>query len=400
LEQGRTIWDALSTTERDQIEKDPVGRQMLIHSRAQAERAYRSGRFLYAADVMRQWQLLLTARRESDRIGENSKFTARVEAIQAGDLDGVLKIFDDKVAEITGQIPSMDALLEANRRTLIPSTAQLAAALPQIQGILGINVQIELTIRRACSGLNAADVTDARRNEMIQSICQWKALQVLIAQYAVEYAKSWSPDVKAVAETLPPKNLAHEPAAVERLFHSSYLAAHNTFQNDVVGVLADVSDLSHTGALANMMLADDSLAVYWPTTELRASLHAAAGKTAPSSLDVVFSTHIHAESLAMVSGLIGRWSILETVLSEEGALRYQRTDLLNYLLTSARAAALENIARCKRCEIECVQALLYFETAELTRDDPGEDKVEVLTNYWNASLQAKVLLMLFAGSQT
>ena len=46
-----------------------------------------------------------------------------------------------------------------------------------------------------------------------------------------------------------------------------------------------------------------------------------------------------------------------------------------------------------------IQPIISFEDAELCRDDVDEDKVSVLQSYWNASLQAKVLLMLFSENK-
>ena len=42
-----------------------------------------------------------------------------------------------------------------------------------------------------------------------------------------------------------------------------------------------------------------------------------------------------------------------------------------------------------------MEPVALFETAESLRDDDRTDKVNVLATYWDASLQAKALLMLF-----
>lgn len=41
-------------------------------------------------------------------------------------------------------------------------------------------------------------------------------------------------------------------------------------------------------------------------------------------------------------------------------------------------------------------AIAAFEQAEINRDNPDTDKIDnVLTNYWVASLKARILLMSF-----
>ena len=150
-----------------------------------------------------------------------------------------------------------------------------------------------------------------------------------------------------------------------------------------------------------MANADVSLQMYLNVSSSMQSLHNDWSKGADPKayrFNGGAAAHVYANGLSQVSSLITRWSELDVKL-DGGRLRYGRTDLLNYLLSNARENAVVSITECKRRKIPCITPIIALEDADLRRDDVEEDKVNVLQSYWNASLQAKVLLMLFSEGQ-
>jgi hypothetical protein len=80
---------------------------------------------------------------------------------------------------------------------------------------------------------------------------------------------------------------------------------------------------------------------------------------------------------------------------------YDRPEVLSHMLQSARKTAIANIAVCQAEGVPCVAAIAQLQSADMSRDDREEDPVDVLVLYWNASLQAQALQMLFSsGGQT
>jgi hypothetical protein len=78
-------------------------------------------------------------------------------------------------------------------------------------------------------------------------------------------------------------------------------------------------------------------------------------------------------------------------------LTYERSQVLSALLRSSRTSALANLTACRRRGIPCPAAIASFQAAEMLRDDADEDRVNVLVSYWDASLQAQALRMVFRG---
>ena len=95
--------------------------------------------------------------------------------------------------------------------------------------------------------------------------------------------------------------------------------------------------------------------------------------------------------------MIMRWSELEPRIGDDGRMTYARPQVLSYLLRSSRNSALVNLAKCRQRGIPCPAAIASFQAAEMLRDDADEDRVNVLVSYWDASLQAQALRMIFSA---
>ena len=391
LAAGQKLWDAIPVEYREQIVADPVTRPLLVDARTKAESALRAGRLLYAASSMQMWRVFLEARK------------ANVEAfgsLTGQDRQANLKQIEDKMLEIATLLPQPLTLLSQGQQSLPELGAQLCPVFFEIDGIMAGVDAIDSTARQVLGEIaDPKNSAPEAQEELFTRLEVVRALQLLGLRAAQAAASELVPDTQKLAATLPPGQMAADPVGVERLFFSAYLAAHNTFTNDVVKQYARELNVSDAAALEAMRTSELSLASYTGTAPGLQVLHRSLGAQAdPQARRIAYAAaaHIYAAYLAQVSAHIVRWSELEPSLNAENELEYGRTDLLNYLLRSARETALANIAQCKARGIPCVQPIADFELADFDRDNRLQDKVDTLSGYWTASLQAKVLLMLGA----
>lgn len=389
---GTKLWDAIPEKERQQIAENPIWRHLFIDMPSKAANAHRSGWLMCSADNMKGWQLLLSARSKNERIFnamKNQSFAKMMEATDAQVIDGVQAVF---------KISSPAAACQQG----IPAIAlQLCAEFYDKYQAIGLIVVLQMGIDRIMADIAKLGERDARQLEELRTMAiELRGIQLLVVHAVREDASGWIEETKRVGQTLPDRALTGDTAAVERLFYSAYLAADGKLEKDVIKTATEGLQAAPDEVKAYMTQADPSLGAYQPLVAAMAAVHreTADQKGKPSSRAAeAVAAHVYANSLVIVSGLITRWSELDLQIDANNKLRYGRTDLLNYLINTARENALANISLCARRGIPPVQPIASFEQAEMARDDNDEDGVGVLTNYWNATLQAKVLLMLFSA---
>ena len=81
--------------------------------------------------------------------------------------------------------------------------------------------------------------------------------------------------------------------------------------------------------------------------------------------------------------------------SSEGAVIQQNHTFLSYLLRTARAQAVRALIECTQREIPCPRVRFHIERGDFFRDESEHDRFDVLREYWCATLQAKVLLLVY-----
>ena len=81
---------------------------------------------------------------------------------------------------------------------------------------------------------------------------------------------------------------------------------------------------------------------------------------------------------------------------------FKDNDDISNLINHARRQAMVNISQCKEKNVPCLQAVIFFDEAEYSRDQENakkSDKIKSLVKYWNASLMAKALEMSFSDRE-
>jgi hypothetical protein len=388
---GAKLWDAIAADERKQIAAEPFSQRLFVIQRERSENAFRSGRLTYAALNIRIWHLFLDARRNNQAIFGSLKG----ENFQAN-----LAQLDTKLQELIKAIPAPSSQIAATGKAIGDPGIQLCADYYDGQGLLAIAFQLQGSVDKAVADMaKPENKDDNRQKALIESIANWKAFQLMIAHCVLSVSRREIDDVKRIAGALPHAEMSGEASLVERMFYSAWQAAENTFGKDVVKSAATALQASDQNAVAMMANADVSLEMYLNVSAPMALLHSEWSKGADPKayrFGGAAAAHVYANGLSQVSSLITRWSELDVKLVDGGGLRYGRTDLLNYLLSNARENAVASIAECQRRNLPCITPIISLEDGDLRRDDVEADKVNVLQSYWNASLQAKVLLMLFS----
>jgi Lon protease (S16) C-terminal proteolytic domain len=390
---GAKLWDAIPKDRQQQISQDPVGKRLMIGLRDKADNAFRSGKLLYAADTITLWRQCLEAREKDDAAFAALAGSGPKEDLKQldGDLDGLIRALPDPMS-----------MVDSSRQKLPEAGIQLCSDYFENVGTSGLVGQLQGPLDDDLAELEKPENQgDDRQKNIWTNIVELRDLQILLANIGVGCASRSVDDNARLAATLPKSTITGDVATVERLFYSSYLAASNSFEKDVVGEAATELNVSGDQAVAAMCQRDDRVAIFFSVAQALPSLHRnfvlRTGRP-EGRITGAAGAYIYANSLAQVSGLITRWGPqLDPYTDDQGEMHYGRTDVLNYLLSAARDHALVNIAECRRREIPCIQPIALFQNAEMARDDKDEDKVDVLREYWSASLQAKALLMLFSG---
>jgi hypothetical protein len=399
LAAGRQIWDAIPEDERQQIDQDEFTRGLFVREREKAEAAYHAGRLLYAAAQVARWRRLLEARAQN---------VAEFGALDGTDLNADLAKTDASLRDAITQMPDPMDLVLAARPKLPDAGLQLCsdwyrAAVENLARIGECREALDASVVELGKPENQQDA--AKRKDLTDQAVTLRAAQLIYAHVTLADLRQASMDATALSATYPPLAMPADPLGAQRLFASAYQAAQHSFETDVVRTAADALQVPPEQALRAMAQRDESLRLYASYADVlqdfsqAAASHAAAGSGNARTQAAVLA-YVDANALSRVSGVITRWSALDLSFDPSGHLVYRRTDLLNYLLRRARANALACIGQCSRGGIPCPAPLLAFERAEFGRDDNQIDKVDVLADYWDASLQAKVLLMLFQPDRT
>jgi len=395
IAKGVALWNAIPDEEKALIQKEPLSRQLLVDERAKAESAFASGRLLYAASNAEVWLLVLRARQEND---------AMVKRLPTGNPKVLMEALDTSLRSILGEIPEPKSLLVGLQKQLPDIGLQLSAEVLPFYGLLHVVRSLGQACTEAMKDADPIDSSDASAREanservrtLQSNALLTKVFQILLARCVASTASgSLRYDVGLTA-TLTPQSPGGSPPDVERLLYSAFRAADNSLFAGVIADYATTAKVTKEQCESVLLAADDTFASYSEVRGLLGSLQPDSREEGQDKV-LICAAHVYARAYATVSGLIFRWTDLDATINEEQKLRYGRTDLLNHLLSSARQNALQAIAGCKDRGIPCIAAIDSFETAELERDDADTDKVTVLSNYWNASLQAKVLRMLFGG---
>lgn len=390
---GGELWNAIPVADRDQITANPALKRIFVDEATRAEGAYRTGRLLTAVTSMWARRLALQTRKATIE----SLNVLKPEDFQRQDAVGAVEPLDRIYRRTLAEIPLLTTLVARRPIGETEVSAQLYADYYELYGTLGFCDLLQQAVDATVVEMAKPETTADEKKEYSQSLVELKFLQMFMARWLQEGCEAWPAEVEGLVRTLPRRGATDAAAAVERLFYSAHLAVDNSFEHDVVRVAAADAKISNDQALASLAANDMTLAMHYRSTAAARHLHDSLpeiGDPARRRFATAVSTHVQAQCLAVSSGLMTKWNQLDAELTEDGAFRYGRTDFLHHLLTFARENALEAIAECRRREIPCLQPIGYVESGDLARDDIETDKVDVLTAYWSATLQAKVLLML------
>lgn len=401
LEAGDAILKSLPDSEREQLLGGPYAAE-LSRFRAGADQAYRSGRLFYAYDCATQWAGIFRALERAKEVFTN------MQPDRLKGRDELINSCDSAIAQIFTSSPDSMTLAEELSQRMPPIASQFCMdirALHSTKSMVGA-FDLALEAQLAETSKSPAGVATSVRDAELQAlgtISQYKGLQLLIAYAAKDGLEGYPEEVAGLSNTIAQVPLdTDRMLQVERLFYTAYASAHQVLETNIIEAVAAENGGSRQTAYATLMQADSSFAGHVPLPALAAQAHEKVQRLARDGKANGFLTALNAQCcanhLADIAGIVVRWTELDAELQADGGIVYGRVSVLAYMLRTARENALLNIARCQRTGISCPAAIYHFERAECTRDDPSEDKVNALVSYWQASLQAQALRMLFRGA--
>ena len=271
-------------------------------------------------------------------------------------------------------------------------------------GLYRLIVQADETLRLQLAQIEALpdnQIPEGKTKEQLffETCFQSQPIQLLMTQCIHQHLNGYHALATQQGETLVAMDVDRiRIQQVERFFYAAFRSIQTTFKTEVLHSLAEEYDLPVDDVSAHLLAYDSTLNISIPTYDRIKQIHDALadeGDTKASLFKATFNAHLCASSVAELSGIVVRWSELGADVNENDELVYEKTSMLSQLIREARINSIEKMNRCYEKGIPCVSSIWMFENAEAGRDDPSVDQVDVLLNYWQASLQAQALQMLF-----
>tara|TARA_B100000809_G_scaffold37910_1_gene33162 strand:- start:161 stop:2350 length:2190 start_codon:yes stop_codon:yes gene_type:complete len=406
LSEGDSIWEKIDEDVQGGMLAHPVSQGFLTAE--SARQALRAGQFCYASDQALLWGEFLKARKRNE-----SFFEAYAKNVPA---EGLYPTLSKEINRLKADVPTPETVLDQLATELSPITSQLFFNIYDAYGLARMVSQMDNQLRAdfaEIEALKADDIPEGQTKEQLlfQTAVDSQTMQLLVAHFINQNLNGYHAIATRQGETLsggpdwllklvgaPADVDVNRAQQVERFFYTAFRSIQTTFQTVVINSKAEAYDLPVANVLDFLVTYDSTLNYKIPVYEKIHQLHGALedeGSDNALRFKATFNAHLCASSVAELSGIVVRWSELGAFVNDNDILVYKETSLLSQLIREARRNSIEKMNQCHEKGIPCVSSIWMFEGAEAGRDDPNADKVDVLTLYWQASLQAQALQMLF-----
>ena len=404
LAEGDKIYAGISTGTR-KLGMVGLPASLCADQRKKAEVAFRSGKLLLAREhaifwtfAVRAWQATDSFFETLDKKGMSARreqmITEAEMLIASHSVDSFLAWRSPVVNSKNSPVINSRIIRDTNGRNAPDTTTQFLIHEYDIALLRGYAAQLERLAQDFHIRGNVEGIDAQLQYTMLMAEMRSRASQILILQTGSYIIKQRTDDVMRYGKRFPKAARRKDAHQVEQLLFSALMATDNLFRVCVVRPIADEEGISVDAALREMVDVDSALVGLLPGLDIARSLHRGTKDDAfPVSASAAAQTY--SLWLADVSAAYTRWTELDANVTDEGELKYGRTDVLEYLLRTARENALTSIADCRRLGIPCLSPILSLERADMERDGDDADKTDVLAAYWAASLQAKTLALLF-----
>jgi hypothetical protein len=399
LSEGDVIWEKIGEEEQRELLVDPIGK-FFVTARGEARQALHAGQICYAFDQAILWGEYLKAR-------EQNKLFFKTYSDLYG-ITGLFPAMDKETARLLTDAPTPEAVLDLLAGELPPVTSQLFFDIYSFYSlgrlISQMDEQLGLDLAQIAA-LPADQIPEGQTEEQLkfQTVITSKAMQLLLAHIVQNNLSEYHALCKRQGDTLAAMDVdLNRAQQVERFFYTAFRSIETTFQTEVINTYAEDYGLPVDDVLAHLMLYDSTLNIQNPVYVKIHQLHDELEDEKDSKgllFKTTFNAHLCASSVAEYSGIVVRWSELGAFINENDDLVYEQTSLVSQLIREARRNSIEKMNQCYEKGIPCVSSIWMFEHAEAARDDPDTDKVDVLLSYWQASLQAQALQMLFKSKK-
>jgi hypothetical protein len=291
-------------------------------------------------------------------------------------------------SHLEGQDPSVVAA-----RLSASSTELLSRFQTALDGVL-----TSTTVQAAPgSAVWAGSLSEALRisclaGEIHGDDAQASMVRLALAAASVEYLRLNEEYLPAELELEAALTLTRGIASVESLLYTAFRATSDGWMSRVVAPWAAEMGFGADAWLAQAKGESLDLLSTWCEQPVAEYLHArVAGREDFAAATGALS---HAQGLATMTTALYAQE-LDVVVGADGARQYKNTTLLRQLLDGSRAEAAGAIMRCNAQGLPCLPEAIAVLDADADRDNPEEDRLEVLAAYVAAGLRAKAIMLMF-----
>lgn len=203
--------------------------------------------------------------------------------------------------------------------------------------------------------------------------------------------------LKKFANALPEMSANSDVDLIEHLFYATGMAACKMYEVDDLPAVKAFFKQRLTAQLKkekiNKKITDEDVVNFLGNTKgLFLAWQFAKDDSTVMHINKAFTEYKSYHNIAAIKS-----HILFFTMSHALMVEVNQSNNLPQLIDRARFQAISNILECKKQHIPCIQAVAFFEQAELNRNNSSANRIEdILVNYWNASLMAKALTMSFS----
>ena len=390
----KRLMEACTREEMDAIASGPLWEAAF--NPVSARRAFQSGRVLYAMNAMSGVNTFWKARNAQIELLNEFEGKHPADKINPGIVQAwrqaVESGYENLLEQISETLHAGGKLgYRPDESKTLPISAQLAAVNP-IAYILGIHLFLDAKMPFP------ENIDEASEEELI-GLFNMDATKSLLRIAALDEMNSIKAIRMALARTFRQMRPNSRAKQVGQLFHTAALSINQTVENDIVAQTADALQIAPAIMRMRLAAVDLDFATYQASETDIIATHEWTGtpeRLADPEYHIIADLFGQIEFMAKGSSLLMKnGPDLDLETDEEGNQRYGNTLFLQYMVNTARSRALVHIEECRLLDIPCIAAIAAFEQAEIHRDNPASDKMQVVQSYWRASLSAKGLVMSF-----
>lgn len=205
-------------------------------------------------------------------------------------------------------------------------------------------------------------------------------------------AKYRSPSFQGVP--IPAMNAGQEVSSALEMFRKAWAIADSMIESEVVDSLANNASVHKEAVWEHLIGHDCRFAVYDVAKRLGKLFLSLYDDTINSGVSFGYPSYTDSNMLFMCVDLFAEAAAQALSLD----MATENAAFVVFVTDRARASALLGMEACRKAGIPCFGSVLAFQKAERGRVERSEAVMQILADYWKATMSAKALLMAFRSN--